>query len=195
MIQKTRKIYIIPGLGETTRGKNYKELIRILKNSDFMVIPVNIFWGTNMDMNDFIKQADKIIPNDIKNDYILGFSFGAYITAILSKKKKTKGFIFCSMSPYFKDDIKNIPEESKKYFGKKMMNSFKKYSFPNKSKSSAYFLIGSKDWGIAIERMEKSYKIWKGKKEKYIVKDTEHDLSTKNYIKILKNIIKKLQVR
>lgn len=193
MIKKNeRKIYIIPGIGETTRGGNYKELTKILKNSDFMVIPVNIFWGMSMDMKDFVKQADKMIPNNIENDYILGFSFGAYITAILSKKKKAKGFIFCSISPYFKDDIKDVPEESKKYFGKKMMDSFKKYSFPNKNNGLAYFLIGEKDWNIAINRTEKSYKIWKGKKEKYIIKDTEHDLSTQNYIKTLKRIIKKL---
>lgn len=193
MIQKEkRKIYIIPGLGESTRKRCYIKIVEFAKKSGFSVVPINIKWKLDMYMDDFIRQANKEIPNNIKNDYILGFSFGAYITAVLSKKKKAKGFIFCSLSPYFKDDLNSIPDKSKKYFGKKMMNSFKKYSFPNKNKGSAYFLIGEKDWSIAINRMEKSFAIWSGKKEKYIVKNTGHDLSKKNYIDVLKKIIKKL---
>jgi esterase/lipase len=131
------KIYIIPGLGESTRMVNYREVIKLFKKADFKVIPIKIVWSLDMDITDYINQANKQIPNISKNDYVLGFSFGAYIASILSKKKKVKGFIFCSLSPFFKENIKNIPEETKKYFGQKMINSFKKYSFPSVSKSRA----------------------------------------------------------
>src|SRR3989344_7131050 len=129
-MRKQRKLYIIPGLGETTRSKNYKEVIRSAKNEGLLVVPVNITWSADKDMSHYIRQADNQIPNNITQDFIFGFSFGAYIASILAKEKKAVGYIFCSISPYFKADLKYIPDKSRKYFGEKIMNSFKKYEFP-----------------------------------------------------------------
>ncbi|OHA92687.1 MAG: hypothetical protein A3G99_01275 [Candidatus Zambryskibacteria bacterium RIFCSPLOWO2_12_FULL_39_23] len=192
-MRKQRKLYIIPGLGETTRSKNYKEVIRSAKNEGLLVVPVNILWSADKDMSDFIQQSDSQIPNNITNDYIFGFSFGAYIASILAKKKKAKGYIFCSISPYFKDDLKYVPEESRKYFGKKIMNSFKKYEFPKGLTSSAWFLIGEKDWKLAIKRAHTSFSKWGSKKEIYIIKGAAHELTSPNYIKKISFIIRRLQ--
>lgn len=189
---KKKRIYIIPGFGESTRCKNYKELKLYARKSNFIVVPINIEWDTEKDMSDYINEADQKIPNNIQNDYIFGFSFGSYIAGVLSIKKQAKGFIFSSISPYFKNDLKHIPQESKEYFGKKMMKSFEKYTFPNKSISHAWFLVGEKDWSIAIKKMSEIYKIWKGKKEKYIIKTAGHSLVNKSYTKQLQQIIKKL---
>lgn len=186
------KIYIIPGLGESTRMINYREIIKSFKKEGFEIVPINITWSTDMSMGDYINQANKQIPNLSDNDYIMGFSFGAYIALILSKKKKVKGFIFCSLSPYFKENLKYIPKESVEYFGKKMIDSFKRYSFPAVSKSKAWFIVGEKDWPLVIKRAEESFNKWKGEKELIIVKKAEHELKHSNYIKEMKKIIKKL---
>ena len=66
----------------------------VCQKSGFSVVPINIKWKLDMYMDDFIRQANKEIPNNIKNDYILGFSFGAYITAVLSKRKRQKDLFF-----------------------------------------------------------------------------------------------------
>jgi len=190
---KKRIIYIIPGLGETTRSKNYIEVIKIAEKLGFSVVSVNITWKTDTSMSNFIQQADNQIPNNITNDFIFGFSFGAYIASILAKKKKANGYIFCSISPYFKDDLKYIPEESKKYFGKKVMNSFKKYQFPKGLTGSAWFLIGEKDWKLAIKRARASYKLWDGNKELSIIKGAGHELTGSNYIKKINLIMRRLQ--
>ncbi|OJI08512.1 hypothetical protein BK005_00700 [bacterium CG10_37_50] len=192
MEQRKTKLYIIPGLGESTRAKNYREIIKLARKTGFEVNPVNILWEKNMDMTDFVVQADKKIPNDSSDDYILGFSFGAYIVSILSKKKKIKGIIFCSISPYFKEDLKDIPLESKEYFGKKMMDSFKRYTFPKKIKSTAWFLIGEKDWPLTISRAQKSFKLWGGIKSMEVIKGAGHSLDDKKYFNAIKKIIKKL---
>lgn len=186
------KVYIIPGLGESTISSNYKQVISILKENGFKVVPIKILWAKNLAMSDYIEEANKQIPENSNNDYILGFSFGAYIASVLSKNKKAKGYIFCSLSPYFKDDLKQIPKESRDYFGKKMIDSFKKYSFPSRSKDSAWFLIGTKDWDLALERAQKSFDKWKGPKELVFVKNAGHSLKDPNYIKAIQKIIKKL---
>lgn len=188
-----KKIYIIPGFGETTRAKNYKEIIHFAKSKGFKIVPIKIIWSLDLPFSNFIKQVNKQIPNKIPGDYIFGFSFGAYITALLASKKKAKGYFFCSMSPYFKEDLKFIPDDTKNYFGKVFMSSFKRYSFPKNVKGSAWFFIGNKDWQIAINRLETSYKQWKGPKEIHILKNVGHKLNTINYTKKIKQIIKSLE--
>jgi len=190
-MRKTR-LYIIPGAGETTRAKNYREVIKSAKKHNLEVVPVNINWSTKMDMTDYIEQAYKKIPKNIFNDYVLGFSLGAYIAATLTKTKNAKGYIFCSLSPYFKENLKDIPKESKKFWGPKMMKSFKKYSFPAKQTGRAWFLIGKKDWGIAIKANKAFCKEWQGKKNMFLINHAGHELGHKNYTKKIKSIIEKL---
>lgn len=145
MLMKKTALYIIPGLGESTRSKNYRGIIKYARDIGLEIVPVNINWSSKMDMTDFIAQVDSKIPDSIDDSYVLGFSFGAYITAVLAKKKNAKGYIFCSASPYFKENLKDIPEKTRKYFGETMFESFKKYSFPKDVESEAWFLIGEND--------------------------------------------------
>ncbi len=187
-----KKLYVIPGFGESTRSKNYRHIIKKAKEFGFTIMPVNIQWKLHTPMSDFVRQAKEKISASTPEDYILGFSFGAYIVAVLALKKRLKGYIFCSISPYFKDDLKYITKETREYFGKAFMNSLKKYSFPRGTRDRAWFLIGDKDWEIAIRRAHKAYKAWGGRKKIYLVKGAGHELSNKNYVKQIKTILKKL---
>jgi hypothetical protein len=187
-----RKLYVIPGLGESTRMKNYRELIAFARAYGFSVVSVAIDWSDKMDMTDYIRQAENQIPNDISEDYILGFSFGAYISAILSKKKRAKGYLFCSISPYFKENIKDIPLESKDYFGPAFIKSLKKYSFPKNEEGRAWFFVGKKDWKLAIDTAKESRTKWEGRSALCLIPDAGHELSHPNYIKKLKEVIKTL---
>ena len=187
-----KKLYIIPGFGESIRSKNYRRITKDAKELGFTIIPVHIRWKLYAPMSDFMRQAQETISSATTEDYILGFSFGAYIMTVLALKKKYKGYIFCSISPYFKDDLQYIPEKTKEYFGKIFMGSLKKYSFPKSSSGRAWFFIGDKDWDIAIQRAHKAYKAWRGRKNIYIVKGAGHELLNKNYVKQIKTILKML---
>lgn len=186
------KLYIIPGLGETTRMKNYSEIIKFAKQQDFEIVPIKVVWSADKDADHFIKQIEKQIPDNSENDYILGFSIGAYILYILSQQKNFKGYIFCTISPFFKENLEKIPQETKDYFGKKMMKSFAKNTFSKGNQSKAQFLVGDKDWKLAIDTAKKAYKEWEGKKKLIIVKEAGHELSHKKYSEEVKKIIKML---
>jgi hypothetical protein len=192
-VRKPFKLYVIPGLGESTRNKNYRELIQYARDQGIRVEPVNIHWSTKLNMSDFIDQARSKLPQDLSKSYILGFSFGSYIAAVLSERKQAKGYIFCSTSPYFKEDLKNIPKESKKYFGKNLFNSFKKYSFPSETNSRAWFLIGEKDWELAITKNKEMFNKLSGKKSHKIVLEAGHSLSHPKYTKEVEKILKMLK--
>ena len=189
---KKSKLYVIPGMGESTRAMNYRELIRFARKAGFIVVPVNIDWSSKLDMSGYISQVDQKIPNNINSDYILGFSFGAYIASVLADKKQAKGYVFCSISPYFKENLRLIPKESKKYWGVKMMKSFSKYEFPLNGKGVAWFYMGDKDWNIAKDAVKIFYKKWKDKKTLNYIKDAGHELSHSQYLKKLKELIKML---
>ena len=189
MIKEENKIlYVVPGFGETPRMKGYREIIKSAKQNGYAVFPIKIDWQENKTINEYAKEAMKAIKETTASSFsvsILGFSFGAYIVALLSKTIEFEKIYFCSVSPYFKDDMEYIPQEAKDYFGKKFMKSLSNQNFPNTSRAKAFFFVGGSDWPLAIERMEKSYKLWKGRKEKFIISKVEHDISDPFYIKTI----------
>jgi hypothetical protein len=190
--KRRTRIYVVPGIGESTRAKNYSELIRYARKEGFNVVPVNINWSSKLLMTDYIKQVDKKIPDNISEDYVLGFSFGSYISAILADKKDAKGYIFCSPSPYFKENLEYLPQETKKYWGPKLMKDFRKYTFPRNINNKAWFFMGDKEWKIAQDAIKIFYKKWKGKKTLKFIKGADHELSSINYLKEIKHLIKML---
>jgi alpha/beta superfamily hydrolase len=192
MRKRKARLYIIPGLGESTRMRQYRGVVQCAKGQGLRVVPVSIDWSDKMNMDDYIKQAEDKIPNKVSQDYILGFSFGAYIAAILSSKKKARGYFFCSISPYFKENIKSIPEESKAYFGKDFMDSLQKHSFPKNGEGQAWFFIGKEDWKLAIEVAKDAYKKWHGKKKLFMISDAGHQLDHKKYEIAVNKVIKTL---
>lgn len=179
-------------MGESASSKRYKEIRDFSIKKGFEVIPIKVVWQKSMITDDFINQVLEQLPKNTKNDYILGFSIGAYITTIISKKKKFAGLILCDTSPYFKEYLKTL-EFNKKYFGENMWNNLKKYSFPKNVDLQAWFLLGLKskpDYGYIINIMKKFPDLWKGKKKTILLKGVGHDISHKKYISAVKNIIK-----
>lgn len=192
MNQKKRKIYIVPGFGESTRMKNYRDVIKYAKQQKFEVVPIKIDWDLNKNMPDYIKEVSSQI-SDKEDSYILGFSFGAYISYVLSKKKKLNGYIFCTISPYFYENLKDIPNKSKEYFGDNFIKSLKKYTIHGGNKNKAWFLVGEKDWNLAKQVNREACREWSGESNFILVKNAEHELGQKNYVAQVRKIIKNLR--
>lgn len=180
------KLYIIPGLGQKPTDAPYIEITKLARKSGYATKLIEVDW--NQAPNMWLAKTKKQLNNSTKKDVILGFSFGAYIAAVLSPKIKSSKFIFCSISPYFLDDKKNLPKLAYKYLGEKLINELTKNKFPTASKSPAAFLIGDKDLEIVIERTKKSYRAWNGPKETVIVKNVGHALG-KRYLKEIARLI------
>ncbi len=93
------------------------------------VVPIKVKWITDKDISDFIKEIADQIPDNSKNDYIFGFSIGAYIAINLSKKKKCKGYIFCTTSPFFKKKLKKNSKRAPRIFWRENDEKFCKISY------------------------------------------------------------------
>jgi len=186
---KDKTIIIIPGFGESEEDSTYSTIKKEIGDLGYNVVFHQPKWKRNtikkwlLDFKEFLKKFEKVNP------VILGFSFGAYIVIISAKDFKFSKIISCSLSPYFKEDIKNLPPIVYKILGQKRINDFKNYDFPKNLDTPIIFLVGDKDMNMVIQRSLSAYKKYKGDKKVIKIKGAEHDLNNKNYIDEIKKAL------
>lgn len=98
-------IYIIPGFGSSCREKSYISLARKLKPR-FNIKKVNPDWRKPLS-----GQIFRISENDI----VIGFSFGAVLAYLISKKFKPFKTILASLSPLKDFTYKELFTDNLKY--------------------------------------------------------------------------------
>lgn len=180
---------IIPGFGESAKNSTYSAVKKEIKSLGYNIVFHQPKWKKNTikkwlsDFKEFIKKFEKMNP------IVLGFSFGAYIAIISAENFKFLKIISCSLSPYFKDDIKNLPPIAYKMLGQKRIRDFANYYFPKNLETPIIFLVGDKDMEIVIKRSISAYKKYKGCKKIIKIKGAEHDLNNKSYIDEIKKAL------
>ncbi|MDQ5938461.1 MAG: hypothetical protein QG642_151 [Patescibacteria group bacterium] len=122
------RIFLIPGWGQKPTDKCFTWLINLLQKKGFEVIKISIDWDYRVMTDyvaDFKQQYEKYSG---KNNYILGFSYGAVIAFMSATELKPKKIYLCSLSPHFKEDIKAMKPWIKKLVGKRRIADAKKQS-------------------------------------------------------------------
>ncbi len=178
-------LYIIPGFGETTKSVGYQNIINYAEEKGFVVISFDPQWKRSTIKN-WLEAFNKLVGKNIEDAVVIGFSFGAYIAALSAKNHRFSKIIFCSLSPYFKDDIQKLPALAHRMLGKKRIQHFSENSFPDNISTPALFIVGDKDMRFVIDRVKKSYKKWMGPKKLEIIKGAEHDINNDSYLEIIK---------
>ena len=114
-----KTFFIIPGFRQKATDKQFVWLKKFLIEKSFKVILVPITWERKV-MSDYVIEFEDFY-NKHKGDenYILGFSYGAVITFITAQKLQPKKIFLCSLSPDFKEDLKNEKQWILNYIGKK----------------------------------------------------------------------------
>lgn len=182
-------LYIIPGFGEKTEDQGYKDIVKLGNEKGYKVVKVNPVWERNT-INKWLSDFNEMVDKD-KNQQaiVIGFSFGAYIAALSSINHHFKKIIFCSLSPYFKEDIPKLPELAYKMLGKRRIKDFSTHEFPQSINIPAIFLVGDKDIPLVIKRVEKSYKNWTGQKKIQILPNVHHDINHTAYLKAIEKYL------
>lgn len=106
-MSKKGTFFIIPGFRQKPTGKSYSEIASFLRKEGFNPAVIEIPWSRQSiteNVEYFLKQYKK---SRVKNKYILGFSYGAMIAFIASSHVSPEGLVLCSLSPYFKNDLKH----------------------------------------------------------------------------------------
>ncbi len=85
-------LYIIPGLGETTRRRPYQSLKKIAEKKGYEVVFKNVNWSLLLSHQIFF------IP---ENAVIFGFSLGAVLSWLVAQDYECKHVILASMTPLY----------------------------------------------------------------------------------------------
>jgi pimeloyl-ACP methyl ester carboxylesterase len=191
-----RIAYIIPGHGEShLRQKGYGKIAKLFEAQGITPVQVNIDWDAHKPaefkqfVQQFLKQYKKPKGAEV---YILGFSYGATTAFLSAAKTQPKAFIFCSLSPYFIEDQKNLKPAWMKWFRKNIVNS--DYSFKELAPtitSKAYFIVGSEEHEVCHIRARSARRLIPNS-SLTIAKGAKHNVGQKEYLATLEKIIKKL---
>ena len=163
-------IYIIPGLGETCNLARYQALGNALKSKESKVIYINPDWYNTL--------SEQVFPVG-KNDIIIGFSYGAVLAYLISKKFTCKKIILASLSPIHKFSYKSLVIDYCKHMSKKMSEKLSKEI---------------KSIKINLNTLETPRVLLIGEKEKdefnsdIIIPKTGHYL-TSRYINVIKQLV------
>lgn len=185
---KKKIIFMIPGFGESTKDQAYSTISKELKLLRYQIVPHQPQWKNNT-IKKWLVDFQKILKQYDSKPAILGFSFGAYIALLAAQNFKFSKMILCSLSPYFKEDIKHLPPIAHKMLGKKRIQDFSNYAFPKDLKIPAVFLVGDQDMELVVKRSIISHRQYRGAKKFILVKGAEHDLNNKNYIASIKKAL------
>lgn len=189
-----KTLVIIPGYKENFNLKGYKEIKRVALSLGYKVILFQPLWNYRT-LTNWISDLSvklKTIENK-RNVTILGFSIGAMIALLYASKKesiKIEKLLFCSISPYFSEDLKYIPKKAFKILGSRRMNDFKSTKLPREIQSKLVYMVGENEWNLTINRSRLAFKQIKSKEKSLtIIENTGHNISENGYIKeIIKNI-------
>lgn len=172
----------------------YRWLISYLKGKNYTVKVVPITWNNqkvSYNAQEFLRFFES---NKAKNNYVLGFSYGAVIALMTANIVKPKKLILCSLSPDFKEDYQAMPTWLKKYIGLNRCLDNKTRSAVELAKSletETVLLCGEKesvDYPQLLKRCKETAKFAKNCKL-IIVKDAPHDISFPTYQAAIKKVI------
>lgn len=182
-----KTIFIIPGFTDTIDGDaRYTWLVTFLKKKGFKVVKTLVRWK-NRTITEYVKDFKEFYKkNKGRENYILGFSYGAVIAFISASDLKPKKIFLCSLSADFKEDALKMKPWIIKYIGKKRFEDAKTRSARSIAKKLSvpsiifYGEAEGKDYPDIKNRAEETQKLAKTSKLVVIPKAT-HNLGHPEY--------------
>lgn len=189
-----KTFFIIPGFWFPAGHEKFSWLVKYLRNKKYKVIEVPVKWGYST-LTKNAKEFEVFFnKNKGKDNYVLGFSYGAVIALLTANNLKPKKIYLCSLSPDFKEDFKYMDKQSKKYIGKRRMDDVKTRSGKKIAKSLAvpsvvfYGEVEGKKYPDLRKRCEETARL--ARNSRFIkVKNAPHDISHPEYQKAIKSIL------
>ncbi len=188
--------YIIPGYNQSyLKQKSYLKIAKCFEKQNITPIHVKIAWRKKKPERfaDYTKKFLKLykkLPGG--ENYILGFSYGATIAFLTAAQTKPKALILCSLSPYFKEDLKKLNPSWLRWWRKNFTESDYSFTeFARKIKRKTHLIVGDKE-GDECLRRAKDAKRKLINSSLTIVKGAQHNINQKEYQEQVAYIIAKL---
>ena len=188
--------YIIPGYREShLKQSGYKKVAKIFESRGITPIQVPIRWKKKGPER-FADYAARFLKfyKKKKGDkvYVLGFSYGATIAFLTATRTKPTALILCSLSPYFREDQKNLKPAWLRWWKKQFVES--DYSFAQlapKIKTRTYLIVGTKEPAVCLLRAKDATRKLQNS---CLIKarDAKHTIGQKQYLAVVEKVIAEL---
>lgn len=185
--------FIIPGYAESKKNNPaYSKIAGYFKHNGIRPVIVEIDWKYKS-MSEYVEQFQQIyLKTKLSgNVYFFGFSYGAMIAFVSSVRLKPKAQILCSLSPFFKEDIRDMREWWKKATGKKRLADLQRISFNDLAKqvsSKTILLAGAKEVKEVAKRVGEANRRIRNSRVA-IVFGAKHSVQQKEYLAEIKKTI------
>lgn len=185
MVQE-KTIFIIPGFAQRPTNKAYIEIAKTLKRQGYCPILIDIPWKKST-ISQNVEYFLKIYKETkTKKKYILGFSYGAMIAFIAATEVNPTGLILCSLSPYFKEDMKKTNKNLSALMTARY-EDFSKLHCETLAKKikvkRVLMLYGEQEARILIKRVTDAFgHLSTNKKHLIRISKTTHDIGDKRYL-------------
>ena len=193
--KKLKIAYIIPGYNEShLKQRGYNKVAKLFEGSGITPIHVEIDWEHSNPKRfvDYTEQFLKVYKKPKNTEtYILGFSYGAMIAFLTASKTKPTALIFCSLSPFFEEDLVDLKPSWVRWWRKNFKES--DYSFTKiapKIKSKTYLIVGEKEDESCIIRAKDAKKKIQDS-HLSIAKGAKHKIGEQEYLEAVKRLISK----
>ena len=182
----TKTLYVLPGFGETTKDKPYRQIAAFARSAGYEVVMYTPKWSRAVP-SDWLAGFQAVLPTKPTGKAtVFGFSFGAYVALNAATQFSFDRIIACSIPPFFKADIPDIDAGTRTFLGLRRMADLKKYSFPKQLMTHLTLMNGAEEDAEDIEKSDGYYAQWSGKKKRVLVDRAEHDLETGDYLESIK---------
>lgn len=195
-----RVLYLVPGAGQSARGKHFTKIRTLFSKQGFIVIPVPVKWK-RFDLGwlpEYARAVEKAVLREPHEKYVLGFSWGAVAALISARIVQPKALILCSLSPYFSED---------RYFHEQFIgeNKLSRYHTAKLEQrmmalplrvavrdvtARTFVLYGEREPLVLLQRCILAAALLNA--ELYVVPKARHDIAHKEYVKTIASLIDKL---
>lgn len=158
-----KKLYIIPGLGETCRRKPYRLLQQIAEKKGYEVVCINVDWKKKLSPQTFSVEKDAVI---------FGFSLGALLAWLVAQDNPCKHVILASMTPHYSFTDKEIKKAFIELMGKPFVDDVIKHLKPKHKAQKQTIIYGDKE----------------DEPGDILIKNTQHEI-TETYLKAIKKLL------
>lgn len=194
MTNNDKTFFLIPGFRTQSTDKPFRWLVTYLENEGIRVVKTPIEWNHRTLSENTTEFVEFFSKHRTKENYVLGFSYGAVIALLTANFLKPKMIYLCSLSADFSEDHDAMDPWVKKYIGKKRYADIKTRSGRKLARQllvpSVIFYGGKegREYPQLKKRCEETSRLARGSKL-IIVKNSPHHIDFPEYVEAIKKEI------
>jgi pimeloyl-ACP methyl ester carboxylesterase len=189
-----KTVLFVPGFRESLKSRDYKSTIDAIESKGYKVRFVPIHWARTT-IEDWTKELNKEYSKHRPDQTILaGFSYGSMTAFMAAVNNNPSELWLFSFSPYFSDDMPDMKKSWLSDIGHRRAESFRKLDFNTLAdgiKCKTVIMVGeieAKKYPLINKRSKIAHQKIANSKL-VVVNDADHDVSDKNYISAIEDVI------